>query len=169
MDVPCLGKPDPERRYAEPGDRLWVRETFALWDGGQHARRGRQGVSFRADCLTRSGAEDGDSARARHDFGVKWRPSIFMPRWASRLTLEVTSVRVERLHEISEEDACAEGMMPEKTRAGGGWRGAVRLETAREAFKRGWDSINGKRAAWASNPWCWVVGFQRVEQACRAA
>jgi hypothetical protein len=89
-----------------------------------------------------------------------------MPRWASRLTLEITEVRVQRLQEISEDDAAAEGMVlkPIDTYPGvkawhapDGWS----HKTARGAFDHGWDGINGKRAPWASNPWVWAITFRR--------
>jgi len=91
------------------------------------------------------------------------RPSIFMPRWASRLTLEVTGVRVERLQEITGVDARAEGLDHVNDWASnsfgvkgvpGSWNASPRL-----AFASLWDLINGKRASWESNPWVWVVGF----------
>jgi hypothetical protein len=177
MDVPCLGKPDPERRYAEPGDRLWVRETWS------HATGNGLRVVYRADLGTERWPPNVDDPGDRR----VWRPSIFMRRPDSRITLEVTSVRVERLHQISEEDARAEGMDPSwEHRCHGGWPGAIHRYTERggrevlcpicggsgfkspayrEAFEAGWDSINEKRAPWASNPWVWVVGFRRVEAA----
>lgn len=137
--------------YGAPGDRLWVRETWAPADG----RYSAVPVVYRAD----GGAQPADDDR--------WRPSIFMPRWASRLTLDVVSVRVERLHEISEGDARAEGVtlgepMPAKIN---GERGVVRFYEARAAFACLWDAINGKRAPWLSNPWVWVVTFRREERA----
>jgi hypothetical protein len=85
-----------------------------------------------------------------------------MPRWASRITLEVTAVRVERVRDISEADAMAEGIIPQAY--GFGVEGLhMSLQTAREAFGCLWDSINAKRGyGWAVNPWCWVVAFRRV-------
>ena len=95
-------------------------------------------------------------------------PSIFMPRWASRITLEITDVRVQRLHDISEEDAQGEGI--EKLPYPGGpnfftyladrvWHSAP---TAKECFADLWDSINAKRCPWSSNPWVWAVSFNVV-------
>ena len=92
------------------------------------------------------------------DFPDKWRPSIFMPRSASRITLEIVSVRVDRLHDISEEDARNEGHEG---------RGVTRYESeARDWFRGLWDSINGKRAgcSWSDSPWVWVIEFRRVEK-----
>lgn len=95
-------------------------------------------------------------------------PSIFMPRWASRITLTVTDVRVERLQEISEEDARAEGCeawvsghgpvgyQPERTEYHG-------LASFRHGYEMLWQDINGERAPWSSNPWVWVIAFRRVE------
>ena len=101
----------------------------------------------------------------------KHKPPIFMPRWASRLTLEVAAVRVERLNDISEADARAEGVQSdtEALSALSHLRGAdaaravpSRLRSARDSFRDLWDGINGKRAPWASSPWVWVVEFKRA-------
>jgi hypothetical protein len=112
------------------GDQLWVRETWA--------KAGEVGdeIEYRAD---------------NHDpAAAKWRPSIFMPRWASRLTLEVVGVRVERLQDISDADAMAEGIQHLYEWAA----------FPRRTFQNLWDSINAERAPWASNPWVWVVEFK---------
>lgn len=83
----------------------------------------------------------------------RWRPSIFLFRWASRITLEVTSVRVEQLQDIDEEDARAEGVEPAD---------AMEPDSCRSAFRDLWDRINGKRATWDSNPWVWRIEFRRL-------
>jgi hypothetical protein len=84
----------------------------------------------------------------------KWRPSIFMPRWASRITLDVTAVRVERLQEITDADCIAEGY---DHFAGWGAR--------QEWYRKLWDGLNAKRGlGWDVNPWVWVVTFQRAKQ-----
>jgi hypothetical protein len=171
--------------YARVGDRLWGRETFATV-GPPH-------VAYRADgsCLTR--VDNGGEWElwhggylmgvAKHDkighwwtlpkFGGKWKPSIFMPRWASRLLHEVTAVRVERLSEITEADAIAEGITEAVGRdrpaaLGPGkvwtWPGSDKLYVnPRAAYFAGWDSINGKGSA-AKNPYVWVVTFRDVAQ-----
>ena len=124
--------------YGAPGDRLWVRETFSVTDDALYLRA--DGEEFEGP--------DGDHVEP------KWKPSIHMPRWASRLTLEVVAVRVERLQDISEADALAEGVT---------LRGSTRFENeARLAFKQLWESINGAES-WAQNPWLWVIEFKKLE------
>ena len=131
------------------GDHLWVRETFFNHNvnlplgnpGGQDPKL----IEYRA---TPRGREGGDS-----DDDGGWQPSIHMPRWASRLTLEITSIRVERLTEISEEDARTEGIGPDY--------GNPLL-----AFRALWNGTNGKRpgCSWEDSPWVWVLEFRRVAQ-----
>ena len=86
-----------------------------------------------------------------------WKPSIHMPRWASRLTLEITDVRVERLNEISEEDAIAEGVSVDGVGNPGG-----PMRVHQRAFKILWNQINGPDS-WAANPWVWAITFRRTE------
>lgn len=112
--------------YGQVGDRLWVRETWAYCPY-------RDCFFYRADNFS----ED----------KFKWKPSIHMIRAASRITLEITGVRVERLQDISEEDAIAEGMNPELPRA---------------KFRFLWESINGK-GSWNLNPWVWVIEFKQTQ------
>lgn len=167
--------------YGAPDDDLWVRETWAS--------HGPQLVAYQAD--GECGAWIGDGAGGRfwlfhgwvmeaerretHELrgrrwglaarGGRWRPSIHMPRWASRITLRVTSVRVERLHAISEDDARAEGIVDTPDRVGahlGVYGRAPSHRTARGAFAALWSEINGD-ASWDANPWVWVVGFERAE------
>ncbi len=139
--------------YGVPGDRLWVRETFALSvvdpDGPPpEDDHENYDVIYRADPDQPGGGwTDGDGKA----IPPPWRPSIHMPRWASRLTLEVVSVRVERLNEISEADARAEGMDADVANSPRVW------------FMATWNAINAKRAPWESNPWVWRVEFRRVE------
>jgi hypothetical protein len=156
--------------YGEPGDRLWVRET---WRCFERPSDGVDGVLFRAD----DAFQEIENTRAAADAWVqandktgKWRPSIFMPRWASRIDLEVTEVRVQRLDEISEEDARAEGVVlpsfDEQVARGDaidGLRPVIRKATTRGEFSRLWDSINAERGyGWAANPWVWAITFRRV-------
>ncbi len=136
------------------GDRLWVRETFALSirDPDSVVERDARDPSHWDGPVYREGYDGGEWTHyedgARTMVSPPWRPSIHMPRWASRITLEVTSVRVERLHAIDEQDAIREGVED----AG----------NARHAFRTLWDKINGKRASWATNPWVWRIEFRRV-------
>lgn len=135
--------------FGQPRDRLWVRETWAPC--------GKQ--SYPAADMVRHG-DDGAIHRATWDRSPpsRWRPSIFMPRWASRITLEVTGVRVERLQEISEEDALAEGVIRRPI------EGEPDLSLpARDGYQWLWDTLNAKRGfGWEKNPWVWVVEFKRV-------
>ena len=182
---------DPDAVQACPfggiGDRLWVRETwkFTGWSGD-----GEPWIHYRAD--DKQVFIDGRNIpetwgellmdvwsvlSAEDNFQIdqkaadrKWRPSIHMPRWASRITLEVTGVRVERLQEISEDDAKAEGVEPWVI--GDGWReyglppsveaaGTHPLRSARDSFASLWESINGP-GSWEANPFVWVIEFRRV-------
>lgn len=136
--------------YGAPGDRLWVRETFAAW---RDATTGRQCVEYRAD---------GHYSRS-NDGEPRWRPSIFMPRALSRITLEVTSVRVERVQEISEDDSKAEGATPMFVMDPASFvrGGAIPPSTHRNGFESLWREINGGKS-WDGNPWVWVVELRRV-------
>jgi hypothetical protein len=154
--------------YGMPGDRLWVREAWAVeqtLDDKAPSKFHRWATWFKADgaYLANSPMRGFHTGRPRG----KWRSSLHMPRWASRITLEITEVRVERLQDISEEDAKAEGM---EWHDGGeihhsGWRWdrshGVVYESCRLAYQRLWESINGP-CSWAENPWVWVVSFNRV-------
>lgn len=138
--------------YGQPGDRLWVRET---WAAGACAEGLSPSMLHAPTWLRDNGGlwYQADSDRDRPGLVSRrgrWRPSIHMPRWASRITLEITSTRVERLHEITKEDAIREGV--NRGDGGGG----------RMAFGRLWASIHGA-ASWDANPWVWVVSFRRLE------
>lgn len=94
--------------------------------------------------------------------GIHWKPSIHMARWASRITLEITGVRVERLQEISDDDALAEGCV--STAVVNETKDDYTGEYANEQYARLWDSLNSKRGySWESNPWVWVIEFKRVD------
>jgi len=133
-------------RYGQPGDRLWVRETWRHIEGGA--------VYDAAGGLMDSHDPETIYRADRPHFPGPWRPAIHMPRWASRIALEVTGVRVERLHEISEADAIAEGVNNSLHLPGGRF--------ARENFAHLWWTINGD-GSWDANPWVWVVDFRRTE------
>ena len=142
------GRKTQTRRIVTPhkwevGTIAWVRETFA----DTHLESQRKPWTYRAD----------ESEIDRDMYPLKWKPSIFMPREASRITLEITSVRVERLNEISEEDAIAEGTS---------FDAAIESimcepDRARRAYKLLWNSINGP-GSWDKNPWVWVIKFKQI-------
>ncbi len=168
--------------WKRPGDRLWVRETFRYAeDLGEDWERGHTDVNpfliYDADGHEQYWETDWpnyqpplNAAEVHNSEGQPdhWRsygpiPSIFMPRWASRIDLEITGVRLERLQDISEEDAKAEGAIAEpcdharRTCDEIGCYGS----TAKAAFRELWESINGPDS-WQANPWVWVVEFKRV-------
>jgi hypothetical protein len=137
-----------------PGDRLWVKESFRL--------RADQDHKPPRDDYWKSGAWYEATGNGETPSGCgggigRLRASIHMPRWASRITLEITEVRVQRLQEISEEDAKAEGVAPLVHMFGG--------ETTRIRYRTGfeiiWRNINGA-ASWDGNPWVWCLSFKRV-------
>ena len=147
--------------YGQPGDRLWVRES-CRWDHSE------SDIHYRADGQTRRflTSKEADEwsrrdweRRHRHaQWNARWRPSIHMPRWASRITLEVEEVRVQRVQEISLEDVGAEGFE---------WRGCPDDydQGLSGTFIHIWDSLNAKRGyGWDTNPWVWALTFKRVEE-----
>lgn len=161
--------------YGSTGDHLWVRETWAGVRVGRHAP-----VFYRASCADDAcdfaDPRDGSIRRVKI---AKWRPSIFMPREASRITLEIAEVRVQRLQEVTAADACDEGaadildpghpLRAECYAKRGKWTGDEKQDIngpfagAVDAFATLWDSVNGKRAPWATNPWVWCLTFRRIE------
>lgn len=141
--------------YGHPGDRLWVRER------GWIAKSKQAFLPFiDNERVLPPVSPDGTPYRVC--------PSIHMPRWASRITLEITGVRVERLQDISEEDATAEGIVQEVRDPGlgrggrPGWRWAENeyAGSAVHGYELLWESLNGP-GSWAPNPWVWVVEFRR--------
>lgn len=168
--------------YGQPGDRLWVRETWRI--GSWSEDSGSIAIDYQADGNNRrewlevpdgddflrywqQSTDDaikalGDQDRYKWEPGqspCRWRPSIHMPRFASRITLEITGVRVERLQDISEADALAEGCTSTAivNDAGDDYIGHY----ASEEYQDLWESINGPDS-WAANPWVWVVEFKRI-------
>ncbi|HHS9954906.1 TPA: hypothetical protein ACTW3Z_000680 [Klebsiella pneumoniae] len=146
--------------FGAVGDRIWVRETFAALEPGSYEQVKPQDghcQDLRYAATDRLAKSDADIR------GYKWVPSIHMPRWASRILLEITDVRVERLNAISQEDAQAEGM--ELT----GWRPTYsdpdsggEVLTPYDNFAQLWESIYGEES-WKANGWVWVISFKRVE------
>lgn len=128
-----------------PWDRLWVREAF----------------HYVRDSESKALIEYG--YRATGDYpGAVWAPSIHMPRAASRITLEITNVRVERLGDISEEDAKAEGVEPSRNIWDPANPDTRPFDSYRMGFADLWDKINGKNCPWDSNPWVWVITFSKL-------
>jgi hypothetical protein len=164
--VMCLKCP-----YGKPGDRLWVRESF--WQSGftANAAHPESGCNDPVWIWGEKTAFDLE----RTPMGWRKRPSIHMPRWASRINLEVTEVRVERLQDISEEDALSEGIQ----RGDGKWHtishsaqlhdvhgfyvegSHIRHNAPTHAFRHLWESVNGP-GSWDANPWLWVVTFKNI-------
>lgn len=146
--------------FGKPGHRIWVRETFnGFWLSEEEIEEIQKGISKAAD-LCDYKADYPDSSRPAEG----WTPSIHMPRWASRILLEITDLRVERLNAISERDAQAEGVG--KLR-GGFWQhyqpGWTQHQlSARGSFVTLWKSIYGEES-WNSNPWVWVIEFKLIE------
>lgn len=144
--------------YGQVGDRLWVRETFMFWKGAD-IRESYIGTNMEVAL--------GEPPHYRYkaddpqNYGFKWRPSIFMPRHASRITLEITNIKVEKLQKITPEDAVAEGveyMPPARLRN-------ERLPVALIVFAGLWDKLNTKCGyPWESNPWVWVIEVHPVEK-----
>lgn len=144
---------EPRCPYGQPGDRLWVRETWQAVNGDDrarhivtHPRPNRGWIEY--------------AATPRLDEpAYKWRPSIHMPRWASRITLEVTEVRAERLQDISEADALAEGVNVHPDHHG---KPRTSIYSPVQAYADLWDQINGA-GSWDTNPWVWAVSFKVVK------
>lgn len=154
--------------HGQPGDRLWVRETHKAIVSGE-VKNGygelRYGFAYQADGATRwqerptiiHDLTDQPPTGPMQFKPVPWKPSIHMPRRASRITLEIVSLRVERLNDISNEDALAEGVA-----AGAMYKIQSGPERwAKEAFRVLWESINGA-GSWEANPYVWVVEFRRL-------
>lgn len=151
--------------FGKPGDRIWVREAFRV-----HSR------ATDVATLVYKASERNSWTEQTHRVPVavcnkpatpeKWTPSLHMPRWASRILLEITYVRVERLNAISEEDATAEGVPPAGSLLpdypGTFLTPKGDFATAKVAFQRLWESIYGEES-WKANGWVWVISFKRVE------
>lgn len=166
--------------YGIPGDRLWVRELWARFEPYPNVDEEyglpiawrirkdpillaywRKRVVLLADFPGRRPEECGRGASDN-----KWRSPVTMPRWASRLLLEVTQIRAQRVQEISAEDCEAEGTA---VYAGERWvhAGEEKLCNAiyLDQFMKRWDAINGRKNPWAANPWVWSVSFRKLEEA----
>ncbi|HDR9087149.1 TPA: hypothetical protein QDB10_003062 [Burkholderia vietnamiensis] len=141
--------------FGEPGDRLWVRETHLAWWKLDEANPGGPRVFSHVAAYAADGYE--------LEPGEKWIPSIHMLRAASRITLEITGVRAERLQSISESDARAEGVTIEGHHMRGYCAGAYWPPSIR-AFHDLWDRLNATRGhGWDANPWVWAIEFRRID------
>lgn len=155
--------------YGAPGDRLWVRES---WSGTHEYRN--EPPSERVSVMTPDGPMFREEIWYWADGQPSWgdwerpRPSIHMPRWASRILLEITEVRVERLNEISEADCWAEGIeqvmhdFTDESQVDMAYRLGLCIEDAKPLYAQLWESINGVRS-WDANPWVWCVSFRVVK------
>ena len=144
--------------YGHPSDRLWVKETFAYAQDGTVVYRASM-VGSPWDAITRR--------------AITWRPSIHMPRWASRITLEITDVRVERVQDISEADAWAEGIevldgqFADADICATAKKYGLMFENANCIYAHLWDTLYAARGlGWGVNPWVWVITFKRAEEVC---
>ncbi|PXV60708.1 hypothetical protein SAMN04487785_102436 [Dyella jiangningensis] len=167
--------------YGQPGDRLWVRETFKPIASGE-VKNGygevRYGYAYQADSSRRWNARPttihdltGQPSKGPMQFQQRpWRSPATMPHRASRITLEVTGVRVERLQAIDRAGALAEGIVDMSTpsHTAFGVPGASLAQHPVRAFQLLWDSINGA-GSWDANPWVWAIEFRRIEQERKAA
>ena len=150
--------------YGKPGDLLWVREPWRVIKDYDAFDSKTILVASGGDM---NGCVDFTSTSLNPNWVGRRRHARFMPRWASRLTLELTDVRIQRLQEISEQDAFAEGIIPtEKDSDGQQWYSLPEWDwqslSASQAYKSLWESINGE-GSWDANPWVWVISF-RVHQ-----
>ena len=128
--------------FGQPGDRLWVRETFALGEPPYF------GVAYRAD--------EGDNPEDVGGERQKWTPSIHMPRYLSRITLEITDINVERVQDITADEAIKEGVVDPIM-------GTYGL-SPKTVFRDMWNDIYAERGlGWNENPWVWAITFRRVE------
>ena len=147
--------------HGQPGDRLWVRETFQgpLFDGDRESEYRADPEAFNTPEFCQYAADGGQAPEFMtmdDEWVCRWRPSIHMPRWASRILLEIVSVRVERLQNIGSEEIEAEGVVTSDA--------AIMEQGCRARvidFTSLWESINGA-GSWDANPWVWVVEFKRV-------
>lgn len=167
-DYPEEGSEVIRSPYGQPGDQLWVRETWAgpliqsvAWEEAEGISKFMypEFCEYKAD-----GGPTPEFLDQDENLVCRWTPGIHMPRWASRITLEITGVRLERLQDISEADSISEGIV----RQGSGWRhyssanAGECMRFPKNSYRSLWESINGPDS-WDSNPWVWVVEFKVVK------
>jgi hypothetical protein len=171
--------------YGQIKDKLWIKETWGYRGSVWHSKQPDSEeicIVYRADDERRSFTlpngvsknlcrqrpqRDDEPEDERHEYLSKywksWRSPIFMPRWASRITLEITDVRVERVQDISDEDCRAEGCTPFYTHKPCKDQFCPVHHKEKDDYRKLWDSINGKSHPFSSNPWVWVIEFKKVE------
>jgi hypothetical protein len=155
--------------HGQPGEILWARETWQdycpMWHGYWCGHGTREGIEREHQPVYRA---DPESEWLRGPEGkqappLKWRSPLHMPRWAARIILEITEVRVERVQEIGYRDCVAEGIPPVPVYDDGAEPETI-LRAIRDEFRECWNAINGrsKDRSWASNPWVWAISFRKV-------
>lgn len=140
ISIPCP--------YGQAGDILWVRETWNSYNESSYGHASREIYLYKAN------------GSQRHD---TWKPNIYMPKEAARFFLKITGIRIERLHDIPEKDAIAEGIHFDKD--SGYWFAgdAACAQSPNHAFQELWISIN-KKKSWDKNPWVWVIEFKKISK-----
>lgn len=183
---------DSKCPYGKPGDRLWVRESWKIigWNDGEPFFIQYKDGETKSDVMLpedkcedywiqcseechKAGLKTNDDGIFIIDGDVptKWRPSIFMPREASRIILEITNIKLERLNDISEEDCQAEGVQwlwngnceeCYQWSVTGNKKSNAWFDYAEDCYKHLWNSIHKKENTWKDNPWVWVIEFKRI-------
>lgn len=160
--------------YGKVGDLIWVRETHAfhfMWEGIP-VKKWKQSFSIDGTCIFYKATDKAFGSCMPEQKEKGWRPSVFMPKEAARLWLEITSIKAERLQDITEQSAANEGIYKFP---GGEYQFYMRkkpknfdarLHTAKESFMSLWIAINGP-ASWEQNPWVWVIGFKKTTKPCQ--
>jgi len=149
--------------FGNVGDRLWVRESFRHYANRFSGGQGFGLLEYLADGFHADKPSDSlPQLESTDAYWYKRRPSIHMPRWASRITLEITNVRVERVQNITDEDAIAEGIRVDDCNHAIRPNDDVAWGAARGCFAELWDKIN-KKHPWNSNPWVWVISFEALK------
>lgn len=148
--------------YGKVGDRLWVRETWCYVI--DHESDLLEGMNSR--CVYKASVHPDWMEYAKEKYGLKWKPSIHMPKCLSRITLEITNIRIERLQDITDRDATMEGVVLLDER---GWKNynstdpmCSHLSNPRSSFESLWRKINGNES-WGSNPFVWVIEFKQIK------
>ncbi|QFY42946.1 hypothetical protein F6R98_10255 [Candidatus Methylospira mobilis] len=164
---PCGAGGNWKCPYGRKDDWLWVRETHAIVPSMAYARSAGVPITINHNDVDYAAIYQASFDRGAG--GIRWHPSIHMPRWASRIVLEITGVRVERLQGISTEDVLAEGINRITHGREGDFYHATHTTPhpnnkcyAEDAYKELWESINGP-GSWDKNPWVWVIEFKRID------